>query len=606
MLHMPPTPRIRRRLLAGLAAATTLTLAPLTALAVSAPASAVRPTAASTVTAPAPVQERARRPRKVLLQILALNDFHGQLEPSSSSSSGTINGVPAGGAEYLTTHLRQLRRKAIRNGRASITVAAGDLIGATPLLSAAFHDEPTIETMNKLGLRISSVGNHEFDEGGRELLRMQRGGCLADGDGENNQNSCADHTFRGADFQYLAANVRRRSNGRSIFPAVSVKRYHGVRVAFIGMTLQNTPNIVTKSGVRGLRFTDEVRTANRVARQLNRRGIKSIVVLVHEGGFPADPSAYNSCRGISGPIVDINKGLSPRIDLVVTGHTHQSYKCLLRDPDDNRRLVTSASSLGRLVTDIKLSINRRTGEVIRSSEQATNRVVTRDVRRARSITALINSYNELVQPISSRVIGHLAGGATDVSRTTDESQESPLGNLVADSQRTDPSTVTDGRPAEIAFMNPGGIRSDLTAEAGGAVTFGSAFTVQPFNNYLVSMDMTGRQILALLEQQWSGANAQQPKILQVSGITYTYSGSGAGPYTVEPGSVQVNGEALDEARTYRVVANSFLADGGDAFAAFTEATGKFFGGLDIDALAAYLAAHDPYTPTPTDRISLAP
>lgn len=595
MLPTPSTPLIR--LLGVLAAATALTLTPLAALAL--PAAADTPGLEK-------ADRQAKPSKKVLLQILALNDFHGQLEPSQSSSSGTIDGTPAGGAAYLTTHLRQLRRKALGNGRSSITVAAGDLIGATPLLSAAFHDEPTIEAMNQAGLRISSVGNHEFDEGGRELLRMQRGGCLPDGTGADNQNSCAGHRFKGADFQYLAANVQRTSNGKTILPAVSVKRFRGVRVGFIGMTLQNTPNIVTKSGVRGLRFTDEVRTANRVARQLDRRGVKSIVVLLHEGGFPADPAAYDSCPGISGPIVDINRGLSPRIDAVVTGHTHQAYNCRLRDPADKRRLVTSASSLGRLVTDIKLSINRRTGEVIRSSEQATNRVVTRDVPRARSISALIANYTRRVLPISSKVIGHLAGGAAAVTETVDESQESPLGNLIADSQKADPSTVTGAKPTEIAFMNPGGIRSDLTAEAGGAITFGSAFTVQPFNNYLVSMNLTGRQILALLAQQWSGENAGDPKILQVSGITYSYRGTGAGPYTLLPGTVQVNGQPLDQARTYRVVTNSFLSDGGDGFTVLASATGKFFGGLDIDALATYLGANDPYTAGPTDRITLAP
>ena len=602
-------PRTRSRLLAVLAAATTLTMAPLTAQAARTAQVAPATTAAAPFASAGTEAVQQQRPgpsRKVLLQILALNDFHGQLEKSTSSSSGAINGTPAGGAEYLTTHLRQLRRKALANGRSSITVAAGDLIGATPLISAAFHDEPTIEAMNRLGLRISSVGNHEFDEGGRELLRMQRGGCLDDGDGANNQNSCPDHTFKGADFQYLAANVERTSNGRTIFPAVSVKRFKGVPVGFIGMTLQNTPNIVTKSGVRGLRFTDEVRTANRVAKRLDRRGIRSMVVLVHEGGFPADPSAYNSCPGISGPIVDINRGLSPRIDVVVTGHTHQAYKCRLEDPDDNRRLVTSASSLGRLVTDIKLSISRRTGDVIRPSERASNRVVTQDVRRARGISELIAKYSKLVLPISSEVIGHLAGGATAVTETVDESQESPLGNLIADSQKADPSTVTGNRPTEIAFMNPGGIRSDLTAGAGGAITFGSAFTVQPFNNYLVSMDLTGAQILALLEQQWTGENAAEPRILSVSGLTYSYRGTGPGPYELLPQTVRVNGTALDEGRTYRVVANSFLADGGDAFSEFTEATGTFFGGLDIDALADYLKANDPYTPGPTDRITLAP
>ncbi len=563
---------------------------------------------ASTTAGPALAKPRHHhKPKDVKLQILAINDFHGQLEPSQSSSSGVINGTPAGGAEYLATHLSQLRAKAKAQHRRTVTVAAGDLIGASPLLSAAFHDEPTIEAMNKLGLQISSVGNHEFDEGWRELRRLQRGGCIADGpDGENNQNSCAAHTFRGAKFQYLSANVFRKSTGRTVFPAVKVKRYGGIRVAFIGMTLQDTPNIVTKSGVEGLRFTDEVRTANRLSKKLDRRGIKAMVLLVHEGGLPVDPTAYDSCPGISGAIVDINRALSPRIDAVISGHTHQAYNCSLRDPDDNRRLVTSASSLGRLVTDVRLRLNGRTKDVRRPTVVAHNRIVTRDVAKAATITSLIARYNELVLPIASAIVGHLAPGTTVVPRTPDDSGESPLGNLIADAQKADATAVSGSKVPEIAFMNPGGIRNDLIADADGNITFGSSFSVQPFNNFDVSMDMTGAQILELLEQQWTGSPPGAPKILQVSGLTYSWSTSASDGSRVDPSSVEVNGTALDPATTYRVVANSFLSDGGDGFAAFTEATDKFFGGLDIDALSAYLAANDPYTPVPTDRIDVTP
>jgi len=602
-------PRSRTWLLGALAAATTLSLAPLTGLALASPADATgaaRQSAAAQAVAPA-VAESRQRSTRIKVQLLALNDFHGQLEPSTSSSSGAIAGTPAGGAEYLATHLRELRARAARHDRTSLTVAAGDLIGATPLVSAAFHDEPTIEAMNKLGLQVSSVGNHEFDEGWRELVRMQKGGCLDDGEGEANQNSCPDGSFGGARFQYLSANVRHTDTGRTVFPSVSVQRVEGVRVAFIGMTLQDTPNIVTRSGVEGLWFGDEVRTANRVAKRLDRRGIKSIVVLVHEGGFPTDPAgeAYDACPGMSGAILDINKGLSPRIDAVVSGHTHQAYKCLLEDPNDDRRLVTSASSLGRLVSDIRFGINRRTGEVVRSSERATNRIVTRDVPKAAGLTRLIDTYTALADPIASKVIGHLAPGTTKVTREPDVSGESPLGNLIADSQRADVSTVSGAKTPEIAFMNPGGIRSDLLTEASGDVTFGAAFSVQPFNNYLVSMDLTGAQILALLEEQWSGDNATKPRFLQVSGITYSYARAGT-TYTLRPETVRVNGAALDPTRTYRVVANSFLSDGGDGFTTFTEAGDKYVGGLDIDALAGYLADNDPYTATPTDRISVAP
>jgi 5'-nucleotidase len=584
-------PRPRGRILAAVGAAVT------TAVLV-----------ASTGAAPASATGRHHhpKPKAVKLQILALNDFHGQLDKvPSTSSSGRINTTPAGGAAYLATHLTRLRAEAKAEKRHSVTVAAGDLIGASPLLSAAFHDEPTIEAMNKMGLQITSVGNHEFDEGWRELVRMQKGGCLDDGAGKDNQNSCADHTFTGAKFRYLSANVFHEDTGKTVFPGVTVKKYDGVKVGFIGMTLENTPNIVTKSGVQGLRFTDEVETANAAAKKLQRQGVKSIVVLVHEGGFPSDPTAYNSCPGISGPILDINKGLSPRVDAVITGHTHQAYNCQLKDPNDDNRLVTSGSSLGRLITDIDLSINKRTGDVIRSSEKADNVIVTNsaDIHPADAITSLIGTYQSLVAPIANKVIGHLSG-TTSVTRTNDASGESPLGNLIADAQKADPSTVTGGRTPEIAFMNPGGIRADLQT-TDGSVTYGSAFAVQPFNNYDVSMGMTGQQILTLLDQQWTGANAASPKILQVSGITYSYAQSGTS-YTLDPASVKVNGAAIDPTRTYRVVANSFLSDGGDGFGAFAQASDKYIGGLDIDAFAAFLAAHDPYAPAATDRITVTP
>jgi 5'-nucleotidase len=549
-------------------------------------------------------------PKDVKVQILALNDFHGQLEKiPATSSSGRIltptGNVGAGGAEYLSTHLTQLRQQAAAEGRHSVTVAAGDLIGATPLLSAAFHDEPTIEAMNQMGLEITSVGNHEFDEGWRELVRMQDGGCLPDGpDGLNNQNSCPSHTFQGAKFSYLSANVFHEDTGKTVFPSVKIKTYDGVPVGFIGMTLHDTPNIVTKSGVDGLTFKDEVETANALVPVLQKKGVKSIVVLLHEGGFPADPKAYNSCPGISGPIVDINAGLDPEIDAIISGHTHQAYNCTLQDKAGKPRLVTSASSFGRIVTDVRLSIDNATGDVDRTNTLAQNNIVTQDVVQDPRTAKLIAKYKALVAPIANKVIGHLS--TPSVVRTNDDSLESPLGNLIADAQLADQSVVSGGKAPVAAFMNPGGIRADL-ASNNGEVTFGQAFTVQPFNNFLVSMDMTGTQIKALLEQQFSGVNgpeAPKYKVLQVAGISYTWNPAAAAGSKIVAGSIKIAGQPLVDGTSYRIVTNNFLSDGGDGFPAFTTATGKVFGGLDIDAFANYLTAHDPYTPVATDRISI--
>lgn len=573
------------------------------------------------------------------VQVLSFNDFHGNLEAPAGSSGRVVTGhqlspttglpvdvtTDAGGVEYLATHLRQARE----GHRNTVTVAAGDIVGASPLLSAAFHDEPTIEAMNKLGLEATAVGNHEFDEGYREIQRLQNGGCLPDGDGANNQNSCAAGTFKGANFQYLAANVKYAGTDKTILPPYWVKKMHGVKIGFIGMTLKETPNIVTQAGVAGLDFSDEVQTANALVPELERQGVKAIIVLVHQGGTPAveqwtgpDGKTYGvnasydyACgkhghgAGTLAPdsaILPIAANLSPQIDMVISGHTHQPYVCNVPDPAGHDRLVTSASSFGRLFTETDLTYDRRTKDIVRSSVKGTNMVVTRDVRKAPDLTRLIGTYQALVAPIANRVLGQIT---TDVTKSQDPAGESALGDLIADAQLADPSVVTGGQAPVVAFMNPGGIRADLTypsskAEGDGVVTYEEAFTVQPFNNYLVSMDLTGADIYALLQQQWSGVNTStSPKVLQVSkGFHYAWTVSG-GQRQVVDGSVSIDGVPVDKAQTYRIVTNNFLAGGGDGFPAFTNGAGVYFGGLDIDGFANYLETVSPYTPDPLDRIT---
>ncbi len=545
--------------------------------------------------------------RLVDLQVLSFNDFHGNLEAPSGSSGRiltTAGSVDAGGVEYLATHLKQARK----GQRNTVTVAAGDLVGASPLLSAAFYDEPTVRSLNRLGLDAAAVGNHEFDRGYKELQRLQRGGCLKDGAGANNRNSCPDGSFPGAQFQYLAANVVETRTGKTILPAYTIRRFQGgARVAFIGMTLKQTPTIVTSSGVRGLRFLDEVQAANRLVPVLRKQGGNAIVVLIHQGGVPPASTPFDyTCQGggrlsADSAILPIARRLDPAIDMIVSGHTHQPYVCNIPDPNGKSRLVTSASSFGRLFTETTLKYDRRTDDIVRSSVKGSNLVVTRDVPKDPAQTRLIARYSELVKAIAGKVLGRVT---TDVTRAGNPAGESALGDLIADAMLADPSVVQAGRKPDLALMNPGGIRADLTyasspkGEGNGVVTYEEAFTVQPFNNYLVSMDLTGAQIKSLLTEQWSGGNAgTATKILQVSkGFAYTYSGTTLGQVTL-------NGAPLVDTQTYRVVTNSFLADGGDGFATFASGTGKYFGGLDIDALASHLGAVSPYTPGPLTRIT---
>lgn len=476
-------------------------------------------------------EAKAAAKKYVKMDLLAINDFHGQLETidPAASSSGRINNTPAGGGAFLASQLKQERAKSRAAGAKPITVAAGDLIGASPLLSAAFHDEPTIEALNIMGLQVASVGNHEFDEGWRELKRMQKGGCLDDGDGENGADSCpGGKDFEGADFQYLGANVKWKDQAdrkrATVFPGTKVMDVQGEKVAFIGMTLEGTDTIVSPSGIEEIDFTDEVETANAIVPKLRERGIKSIVVLLHEGVRPTDQTAYNDCTGATGDGLEIAQQLHPQIDAIVSGHTHQAYNCTVADPKGEPRLFTSASSLGRMVTKLHFLIDPKSGDIVRPAAFAENQIVenTGSATPAQSIVDLIERYTVLVAPIRDEVIGHIAPLETsnNVTRSADPNGgDSPLGNLIADSQKADESIVLDGVAPVIAFMNPGGIRADLLENANGEVTYGAAFSVQPFNNLVASFDLTGAQIKDVLNQQWNGGNETSRKILQVSGLS---------------------------------------------------------------------------------------
>ena len=547
----------------------------------------------------------ARPPaRPVEVQLLALNDFHGQLEPPSGGGGriqvgppvGTTPGptVEAGGAEHLATQLAELTAQQRR--RNTITVAAGDLVGASPLLSAAFHDEPAVESLGLAGLDYASVGNHEFDEGAPELLRLQLGGC-------HPVDGCADGTpFKGAGFQYLSANAFLTATGAPLLPPYAIHRVQGVRVGFIGMTLEGTKDIVSQEGVAGLEFADEVQTANRYAAELRAKGVQTIVVLLHQGGSQTGPEAWDvdGCSGLTGPIVDIAAGMDPAIDVIVSGHTHQAYTCRL-----SGKLVTSASSAGRLVTDIDLTLDRRSGDVLRAV--ADNVIVTRDQAKDAAQTALIAHYRAALGPIAARVIGSAAQtlSRTQATLFPGARGESALGNVIADAQL---AATDDEAGAGAAFMNPGGVRADLEA---GEVTYEEAFTIQPFANNLVTLDLTGAQLVCLLEQQFQVGRTLYPS----AGVRYAVDPAGrsaaagadpCGGSRVVPDSLSIAGAPVAAGSTYRVTVNSFLAGGGDGFSVLRGGTGAVTGPIDLDAFTAYLGRVSPVPVPALDRITVLP
>ena len=574
--------------------------------------------AAPAVIAKPPVGGPAEgKAKTTTIQILGLNDFHGNLEPPSGSGGriGALTGPAtpptlcvaptcylAGGVEYLATHVRQLRA----TNPNTLFVSAGDLIGATPLISALFHDEPTIEAFNLMDLDFNGVGNHEFDEGVDELLRMQNGGC-------HPIDGCVDgDPFTGADFQFLAANVSYKSNGETIFPPYAIREYQGVNVAIVGMTLEGTPNIVTPAAVQSLDFADEAASVNALVPVLKAQGIETIIVLLHEGGNTSfsqgvgNVAAINQCNSPTGPIPTIVNAMDDEVDVVITGHTNWAINCVL-----DGKVVTGAAHQGRLVTDIDLTISRATKDVIPTMTRVNNVIVTRDVAKAADLTTLVTKYKTLSAPLANQIVGSVTA---DILRANNTAGESALGDVIADSQLAATADPLFGG-AKVAFMNPGGIRTDILfsqisgGEALGEVTYGELFAVQPFSNVMAVQTCTGAQLDALLEQQWGTASDGTPTqtVLQVSeGFSYSWSASAPLGSRVDIASIMINGVPISPTEPYRVAMNNFLATGGDGFSTFAQCTNMIGGEIDLDVLVADFEENSPIAPGPQDRITRLP
>ena len=481
---------------------------------------------------------------QVKLQLLAINDFHGALLPNASG------GVTYGGAGVLGAYLDYLEADAA--GAVTMRLGVGDLIGASPPLSGLLQDEPTLKVLNMLKFDYSAVGNHEFDEGIDELLRLQYGGYHP-----------VTGEWGGSKMQYLAANVVWEDSGEPVLPPYAIKTIRGIPVGFIGAVYEETPSIVTASGVAGLEFLDEAESINKYVEVLKDKGVEAIIVLLHNGG-----SGVETGGPVSGDVVSVVEAIDDEVDVVLNGHTHNRYWGMI-----DGKLVTSAWYNGRAIADVDLVLDRKSGDVV---EKTASIVRTAHVEwlvphaQAANAARYVAKIEAYVAPIVDRVIGT---AATDITRTQNTAGESALGSFIADSQRWKMGT-------DVAFMNPGGIRADLLA---GEVTWGELFTIQPFANYLVTMDLTGAQIEALLEQQWNTTS-----ILQISGITYSWDPAAPVGSRVDPANIMIGGAPLNLAATYSVTVNNFLSDGGDGFTILRDGTNKVYGPIDLDALVDYV------------------
>jgi 5'-nucleotidase len=543
------------------------------------------------------------------LRLLAFNDFHGHLEkgdnalflPNPQSTTATFR-VAAGGAEFLAGKLSELRA----GNTNTLVISSGDAIGGSPLASAFFRDEPAIELMNLMKVDINVVGNHEFDKGLRELNRIVGGGCSLD-TSDPSLSSCASSTrsYAGAKFNFLAANVVGTDSKPVLSPYV-IKTVGTQKVAFIGVVTRTTPTIVSPAGVTGLSFLDEATTINRYVTELKTQGIKAIVAVVHEGGQTDSTWNDTTCANARGEIFNIADKLDKEVDIVLSGHTHQGYNCVR-----NGMRVMQSFSFGRGIAQLDMQITAD-GNIDPASIKAVNVPVVNNNNTTTAVISaypvatpdaaakrLVDEYVALAAPKANRDVGQISA---TVDRTASTGGDHAAGRLIADAQLAATASASKGS-ATIAFMNPGGVRADFTCAAGPCiVSFGQAFTVQPFANSLVVMNLTGQQIKDLLEQQWTGTNATRARILQPSSsLTYTWDNGIAAGNRVT--NIRVNGNPINLTTSYRVTVNSFLADGGDGFSTLIAGTNRLGGAQDIDALIEYLAANRPYAPITTARIT---
>jgi 5'-nucleotidase len=566
------------------------------------------------------------------VKVIGLNDYHGNLQSPGAFAVNLAappeQRVPVGGADAIAAHVNALKAQNPRH----VVVGAGDMVGATPLISALFFDEPSVETLNRIGLEFNAVGNHEFDHGWAQLLRLQRGGCQLGADGQPEPNSCQGAKvgtpvpYEGAKFQWLGANVIVEATGQPLLPAYGVKRFAGVPVGFVGMTLKDTPAIVVPTGVAGLEFRDEAATVNALVPRLRAEGIEAIVVLVHEGGVQTGSlSDINQCEGAmaGAPIGRIVARLDDAVDLVISGHTHAPYVCRLPNAKGRLVTVTSASAFGRVLTDIDLMLDPKTRDVV--AVAATNRLVDRrEPPPDPTVAGIVKGYEALVAPRAGVVIGSIAVELPNAA--VDAACNMPAGDLIADAQLA-ATRMPDMGGAQFALMNRGGVRTpgftykQREAEGDGNVTFGEAFTAQPFGNSLVTLTLSTQQVKDLLEQQFAGCGGQLPTatrlLLPSAGFHVRWDGARAcgariREVTLTQGGrtetlVDAAGNVVAPARDWRVTVNSFLAAGGDGFSVLTQGRTPLGGAQDIDALAAYLgrfkAPGPPYRPgaDPADR-----
>ncbi|MFF4653243.1 bifunctional metallophosphatase/5'-nucleotidase [Streptomyces sp. NPDC001380] len=584
----------------------------------------VLPAAGALLCGAAALPAAAADPAPVTVQLLDIADFHGHLQPPGPAEGGTVTGpggrpVTVGGAAYLATHLRRLRA----GHRNTVTFASGDSFSGWPFEVDAFRDEPTVEVLNRLGVRFSVAGNHEFDVSPGFLVdHMEHGRCFGVPDRDSCFTDSTGRRFHGADFDFQSANIVGAADGRPVLPPYRVEWFAApggrrIPVGFIGVTLPGTPAGST-SFQPGLRALDEVRTADRYAAELRRRGVRAIVLNLHDGAAPRDPEAgYDACGAARGPAIDVARAVSPDIDAITTGHWHTAFDCTVPDPAGHPRPVVEAGHHGALVSEIDLALDPRTGEVLRDRTTAVNHPVTRDVPPDPAVRRIADHWRTRGAARRSERLARQTGSFT---RAPDADGESTAADLFADVQYWEAGRTRAGR-ADLALVaarpatGSTAVRGDLPYAAGatagdadGRVLLGESWDAYGYGNPVLTVGLTGRRLKAVLEQQWQerpdGSVRFSP--LAVSrNVSCRYDPDRAPGDRVDPAGVRIDGRPLEPDRTYRVAALAYTVLGADGFTAFAGYTDPVRNGTDHEVFADYLRAHPVITPAPTDRVRRA-
>jgi 5'-nucleotidase len=524
---------------------------------------------------------------EVRVKILGFNDFHGNL-----SSHRTVEGRPVGGAAVLASYFNEHTR-----GYESRTFVAhaGDFIGASPAESALFQDEPSLAFMDLLANAdchrepmssscniVSILGNHEFDDGSMELRRLRDGK-------QHPMGPFLGHRFEGIHYPILCANVVEAKSGEPLFPPYVVKEAGGERVGFIGAVLSGASWFLQRSGIADVVFEDEVERINRAARELEAQGVRAMVLVIHQGakqrfskGLPRDATA------VYGELAGMLPQLHPEIDVVISGHTHSVLSALLPNSGGQPTLVTQAFHASTAFADIELAIDRRSHDIVEKSARIVSTFADSGpgLVAEPTVAALVHRVETAANRITSQVVGT---ALAEFPSTNGVTGESALGNLVADAQRA-------ALHADLAMTTPAWVRGDLDV---GPITYGELFAIQPFNNRLMLVELTGRQLLEVLNQQWDVTSYS--RVLQLSGASFRYDPTRAkGDFVVD---VRVGGKPVVLDKVYRAAINAFLAEGGEGFSALASAPRTPSAVMDLQALADYIKKRKTIAPVLDGRVT---